>query len=334
MSTSAPTHPGSPTPTDVRPFQVLALDGGGFRGLFMAQVLADWERQIGRPIVSCFDLLVGTSTGGIIALSLAAGLPAEALVDFYLQDGRDIFPRPRSARRWISGARHWFVAKYGSGALEAALQRRFGSKTMADLQVPVVIPAFEMHDGKHWYFKTPHFTGNLLDHDRPIWEVARATAAAPTYFPGFTSSRSEWFIDGGVLANNPSLVGYLEVQLNFGQWKSQVKILNIGTEGAESDPPPRRLRWGGLLFWAKRVPEVLMQSQAVSVESLMGRLLGDQAWLRVKPEHGRGFAPLDHYAPQAYLAMAASEAARRFPEAERLFFGHHARTGLVNGRAA
>ena len=196
-------------PPDARPFQVLALDGGGYRGLFAAQVLALWEEQLGRPIASCFDLLVGTSTGGIIALGLAAGMPASALVDFYLEDGKTIFPTPWSAWRFWSGARHWFVAKYGSGALEKALRRRFGSMTMSDLQTPVVIPSFHLRDGKHWYFKTPHFSGNLIDHSRPVWEVARATSAAPTYFPGFISSRSEWFVDGGVLANNPSLVGYL-----------------------------------------------------------------------------------------------------------------------------
>lgn len=324
----------NPPLKDARPFQVLALDGGGFRGLFAAQVLAHWEKQLGRPIASCFDLVVGTSTGGIIALGLAAGMSASALVDFYLEDGKTIFPAPWSAWRFVAGARHWFVAKYGSGALEKALQRRFGAMTMGDLQTPVVIPAFHLRDGKHWYFKTPHFAGNLIDYSRPVWEVARATSAAPTYFPGFDSSRSEWFINGGVLANNPSLVGYLEVFLNFSQWSSRIKILNIGTEGAECALPPSRLHWGGLLVWAKRAPDILMQTQAASSESLMARLLGDEAWLRIKPEHGRGFAPLDLYTPQLYLGMAASESARRFPEVQRLFFHHDARTGLVQRPAA
>jgi patatin-like phospholipase/acyl hydrolase len=204
---------GSPTldssSLDDRPFQVLALDGGGYRGLFAAQVLAEWERQLGRPIASCFDLIVGTSTGGIIALGLASGMPASALVDFYVEDGKRIFPSRWSARRFWSGARHWFVAKYNPSALEASLRHRFGEKTLAELTTPVVIPSFKLQEGKHWYFKTPHFSGNLVDHRRPVWEVARATSAAPTYFPAFCSSESEVFIDGGVLANNPSMVGYL-----------------------------------------------------------------------------------------------------------------------------
>ena len=92
-------------------------------------------------------------------------------------------------------------------------------------------------EGAH---STPY--GNLIDQTRPLWEVARATSAAPTFFPAFCSSRSEVFVDGGVLANNPSLVGYLEVRLNFRRWADDVKILNLGTEGGESALPCERPR--------------------------------------------------------------------------------------------
>lgn len=317
-----------------RPFQVLALDGGGFRGLFAAQVLAEWERQSGRAIAASFDLIVGTSTGGIIALGLASGMPASALVDFYVEDGRHIFPSRWSARRFLSGARHWLRAKYRPHALEAALKRRFGAKTLSDLTTPVVIPSFKLQEGRHWYFKTPHFEDNRIDHRRPLWEVARATSAAPTYFPAFHSSESEVFVDGGVLANNPSLVGYLEVLINFNHWKTQVRILNLGTEGAESTLPRSRLLGGGLLAWAKPAPDLLMQAQAASIESLMPRLLGPDAWLRIKPEHGRGFAPLDHYEPELYRGMGTSEAVRTFAEVDRRFLRHQARTGLVRAKSS
>lgn len=315
--------------SDDHPFQVLALDGGGFRGLFAAQVLAEWERRLGRPIASCFDLIVGTSTGGIIALGLACGMPAGALVDFYVEDGKKIFPSPLSVWRFWAGAKHWIATKYDPSALEAALKRRFGDKTLGDLATPVVIPSFMLQEGKHWYFKTPHFDGNLIDQTRPLWEVARATSAAPTYFPAFCSSRSEVFVDGGVLANNPSLVGYLEVRLNFSRWADDIRVLNVGTEGAESALPRERLRRGGLLSWAKPASELLMQAQAASIESLMPRLLDEDCWLRVKPEHGRGFAPLDQYNPQLYRGLGMTAAARNFPEVERNFLRHHARADLV-----
>lgn len=314
---------------DDRPFQVLTMDGGGYRGLFTAQLLAEWERQLGRPIATCFDLIVGTSTGGIVALGVASGMPASALVDFYIEDGKKIFPAPRSIWRFWAGAKHWITRKYNPAPLEAALKQRFGNKTMSDLTVPVVIPSFTLQEGKHWYFKTPHFEGNLLDRHRPLWEVARATSAAPTYFPAFCSSQSEVFVDGGVLANNPSLVGFIEVRLNFSRWQDHVKMLNIGTEGAECSLPRERLREGGLLAWAKPAPELLMQAQAASIESLMPRLLGEDRWMRIKPDHGRGFAPLDLYTPQLYRGLGTAAAARTFPDVEKNFFQHRARTDLI-----
>lgn len=321
-------------PNEPPPFQVLSLDGGGYRGMFTAQVLAVWEEKLQRPIADCFDLIVGTSTGGIAALGLAAGLSAAQLVSFYEEDGRKLFPKPQSLWRYWAGGRHWFRRKYNPNALERALQGRLPKVTLGELKKPVVIPSFNLEDGKHWYFKTPHFKANAIDASRPLWEVARATSAAPSYFPAFRSSKSELFIDGGMVANNPSLVGYFEVQLNFPQFAQRIKILNLGTEGGECALPNRRLGNGGLLQWAKKAPDVLMQAQAASTEKLMERLLGPENWLRVKPQHGRDFAPLDFYEPQLYQGLAVSEAARNYGEAERRFFGHRARTGLVLAPAA
>jgi patatin-like phospholipase/acyl hydrolase len=312
-----------------RPFQVLALDGGGYRGMFSARVLEHWEAQLGHPIIDCFDLIVGTSTGGIIALGLAAGLPASELVGFYEEDGRKLFPAKGTFRNFWANIRHWARVKYDADELEKALKAKLPPVTLGDLRKPVVIPSFNLEAGKHWYFKTPHFENNTLDAKRQLWEVARATSAAPTYFPAFRSSNSESFIDGGVLANNPSLVGYFEVLLNFPESIGNLRILNLGTEGCESALPNERLARGGLLAWAKPAPNVLMKAQAVSTEKLMERVLGSERWMRVKPEHGRDFAPLDIYAPEVYKGLGTSEAARQYSEANRKFFGHKAKAELV-----
>lgn len=108
---------------------------------------------------------------------------------------------------------------------------------------------------------------------RPLWEVARATSAAPTYFSAFRASGNELFVDGGLVANNPSLIAHFEVALNFAAHMDTFKVLNIGTEGGECSLPKFTLRSGGLLLWAKKAPETLMQAQAVSTEALMARLL-------------------------------------------------------------
>jgi len=317
-----------PQPSD-EPFHVLSLDGGGFRGHFSAVVLAKWEQRLGRPLAQHFDLIVGTSTGGIIALGLAAGMSASDLVEFYVKDGKEIFPSRWSLNRAWHGFIHYFVRKYGSSKLENALKSRFKGLTIGDLAKPVVIPAFNLEAGRHWYFKTAHFENNTLDHRRPLWEVARATSAAPTYFPAFRTSENELFVDGGLVANNPSLVGYFEVALNFPAFGKNIKVLNIGTEGGECAVPKSMLPKGGLLPWAKKAPEALMLAQAVSTEALMAKLLGPERWLRVKPEHGRDFSPLDVYDPTLYAGLGANLAARYFPEVDRMFFQHTARTGLV-----
>src|SRR5258708_25902503 len=79
-------------------FQILALDGGGVRGIFSAAVLAGLERDLGRPVVSCFDLVVGTSTGGIIAAAFGAGVSADDMVGLYTSNMTEIFPGPPSLR--------------------------------------------------------------------------------------------------------------------------------------------------------------------------------------------------------------------------------------------
>ena len=147
--------------------------------MFIAVVLAKWEEQLGHPITNHFDLIVGTSTGGIIALGLASGLKASVLVDFYKEDGRDIFPSRWSPHRLWRGPIHYGLTKYGAGPLERALKRRLPDMSMGDLKKPVVVTGFNLEAGRHWFFKTPHFENNLIDSSRPLWEVARATSAAP-----------------------------------------------------------------------------------------------------------------------------------------------------------
>jgi uncharacterized protein len=315
------------------PFQILSLDGGGFRGLFTATVLAKWEEVLGHSIARHFDMITGTSAGGIIGLGLAAGLPASALVKFYQEDGARIFPAKRSLSGSCQGVLHYFRRKYGADRIEESLRRRLPAMTLGDLEKPVVITGFNLEAGRHWYFKTPHFEENVIDRNRQLWEVARATSAAPTYFPAFRTSEKELFIDGGLVANNPSLVGYFEVALKFAQCRDNIKILNIGTEGCECSLPGDRLANGGLFRWAKKAPEVLMQAQAVSIEALMGTLLGPDRWMRVKPEHGRNFAALDVYDPEVYSGIGVTQAVRSFADVQRLFLKHQARTGLVQSDA-
>jgi patatin-like phospholipase/acyl hydrolase len=120
-----------------RPFQVLSLDGGGVRGIFVAALLAGLEQDLGRPVIDQFDLVVGTSTGGIIALGLGAGLTPADILEFYVSEKDRIFPNPLGWRK----LRQPFRAKYGSRRLEAAVRRVFEETLLGESRVPLVVPS-------------------------------------------------------------------------------------------------------------------------------------------------------------------------------------------------
>src|SRR3954470_14565649 len=106
--------------------RMLAIDGGGLKGALPAALLAEIEERSGQKIVDQFDLIAGTSTGGIIALGLAMGLPAREILEFYLKDGKRIFPTGLFSRSYRS-ARRWLLPQFTSHRLRAALQARLGA---------------------------------------------------------------------------------------------------------------------------------------------------------------------------------------------------------------
>jgi uncharacterized protein len=233
-------------------FQVLSLDGGGILGIFTAALLAGLERDLGRPVLSHFDLVVGTSTGGIIAAGLGAGMAAGELADLYASEMKTIFPGPRRLRP----VRQLVRPKYRAGGLESLLRRVFGDKILGESRVPLVIPSFDLGENRVYLFKTPHHERLRRDWKVPFWQVAMATSAAPTFFPAFClPSDHVRLIDGGVWANNPAVVGVAEAVSIFGQPLDSIRVLSLGTT-ADPRARKRRLDNGGLLQWI-RSPNVV-----------------------------------------------------------------------------
>ncbi|MGO9872696.1 MAG: CBASS cGAMP-activated phospholipase, partial [Acidimicrobiia bacterium] len=187
-------------PADVgeRRFQILALDGGGVRGIFTAAVLAGLEEDLGHPVLDAFDLVVGTSTGGIIALGLGAGRSAHEILDFYVDHKDRIFPK-----RFAGSVRRILTSKYDAQPLEEALREIFGDKLLGESRVPLVVPSYNLGENDVYIFKTPHHERLKRDHKVAMWSVAMATSAAPTYFPAFRLPNDHVrLVDGGLWANN------------------------------------------------------------------------------------------------------------------------------------
>jgi uncharacterized protein len=263
-------------------FRILALDGGGIKVTYTASVLATWQKLTGKPIAQHFDLITGTSTGGIIAIAMGLGVAPERVLQLYVDKGRDIFPASRRRRIW-----HWLFRKHSRKALQKELRAVFGDKRFGDSTSRLVIPAFNAQHGGVHLFKTPHHIEYRMDHRHFATTVALSTAAAPTYFSAYEAPGGGCYIDGGVWANCPALVGIIEAVSKLGKPLEHVRVLSIGTTTAPYSVGSW-LREGGLLIWARNVAPLLMQAQTAGIvgecQIFLGKDRGDPTNDRAHPE--------------------------------------------------
>lgn len=214
-------------------FKVLSLDGGGIKGLFTATILAEFEKKHG-SIAEHFDLLCGTSTGGLIALALAAGKTAEEIVKFYIEWGPQIFPERNFAVRYLKEKGLLFPnSRNTDQVLRRSVASIVGQKQMQDSNSYLCIPTLSFSNASPYIFKTDHDTLSR-DAEVSMLDAALATAAAPFYFPVAMADGNEGaeFVDGGLWANNPSLIGLIEAARFFvGEHKpyDKLQLLSVST---------------------------------------------------------------------------------------------------------
>lgn len=262
-------------------FRILSIDGGGIRGVLAAKILADLEAAAGRPLRRCFDLICGTSTGGIIALGLSLGKPVSELLELYRANGEAIFPAGRKGR-----FKGWLAPRYESAALQGALEKTFGAQILAEAQTRVCVPSIDIQTGRPRVFKTDH-RGDDFQHDWKLRaaEIGLATSAAPTYFPAAIVDSGRAMIDGGLWANNPAFVGLGEATL-LGYGIEQVEILSVGTGSTRFTMEGSSAQRAGLLRWAPKIVDVIFQVQSQFVHNLLrprptGSYLPLRRYLRV-----------------------------------------------------
>src|SRR5215210_2814838 len=189
--------------------RVLSIDGGGIRGIIPALVLAELERRAGRRTFELFDLIAGTSTGGIVACAVCAPdpLPASELVKLYEEEGPEIFDRSLFQR--IRSAEGLLDEKYDDAALDRALERFLGMKRLAETKPDLIVPAYDTALPGPYFFKSSKARETPESDDFPLSIVARATSAAPTYFEPVESGERS-LVDGGVFATNPAMCALAE----------------------------------------------------------------------------------------------------------------------------
>ncbi len=213
-------------------FRILSLSGGGVRGIFIAAALAEIERT-GKRVREHFDLIAGTSTGGLIALALAFDQPASRILEQYQKHIPAIFPVRRFKK-----LRQLFCSKYDNKPLAKAVREIVGSaELLGAAKNRLCIPAVHYDDMWPTVLKTRHHTNYVRDHQLPAWHVGMATSAAPTYFEAFRSEDGRTFWDGGLWANDPTLVAIIEAVGSLGVPLDQIDVLRIGTTRTIVNPP-------------------------------------------------------------------------------------------------
>jgi patatin-like phospholipase/acyl hydrolase len=297
--------------------RILAIDGGGIRGLVPAAFLAVLEEQLPEPVVDYFDLVVGTSTGGIIALGLGAGMPASAIRDFYLAHGEGIFSGSR-VPRWL---RHMAIGKYSASGLQSALNDALGTTRLGDSKTRLVVPSVNLETGAVHIYKTSHHPRLERDYKELMVDVALATAAAPTYLPTYRSSGGIPLVDGGLFANNPIGLAVVEAigVLDWPRHDLRVLSLGCGTEPLAIDLARRRNM--GRLYWAPKVVGVFLAAQASSSYGTAQLLAGHENVIRIDPTLPAGRFGLDVTSEMPSLrGIGESEARTALPTLRPVFF--------------
>lgn len=275
-------------------FKVLSIDGGGIRGVIPGVLLRHLETRTGRPISELFDLIVGTSTGGILAAGLAApdgaGKPkfsAAAMLDLYVTRGHEIFQR--SFWRGVTSLAGITDERYPHGPLEMILRDYLQDSRLSDCIVPVLMTAYDIERREPYFFKSRR-AREFEDRNHLLRDVARATSAAPTYFePAAVRSRAanptrRVLVDGGVFANNPAMCAFAEA-CSMGIAPSDILIVSLGTGVATRKIPYEDAKDWGAIGWVQPIISVMMDGVADSADYQLRQLLPDER----RPEAQRYF---------------------------------------------
>lgn len=222
--------------------RILSLDGGGYLGLATASFLAELERHFNQTCHSRFDLFCGTSTGAIIALALASGMPAAKICDLYQSFGPKVFDNRFPGRKAYRLTRSMLGSMYDNSALRSTLNETFGDLTLQDLRQKgkqVLVPAFCLTTGRPRVFKTDHSPRLTTDDHYLLRDIALASSAAPVFLPTVdlkspTTGIPERYCDGGVFANHPALIAYAEATSELGIAPCDIHILSVSTPRSDS----------------------------------------------------------------------------------------------------
>lgn len=301
--------------------RILSIDGGGIKGIFPISFLAEIESALSlSSVADYFDLIAGTSIGGIIAIGLGLGLNARELAEFFVEQGPDIFPHqiiPTGVMRLL-----WGRERYKPERLNRALEQVFKDRKFGESRVRLLIPAFDAMRADIHIYKTAHHQRLEVDYRLTAVEVGMATAAAPTYFPAYDSEHCITLVDGGIFANNPVALAAVEAVSVLGWNGDEMQILSLGCTDETVD---FKQKGHSFLFWIRRALEASMRGQSNSAlgmaRHLTGRDRGLENVFRINP-----IVPVNRFALDDVSGIrdlrgfGYSQARQSLPEIKDRFF--------------
>jgi patatin-like phospholipase/acyl hydrolase len=270
--------------------RILAIDGGGIRGLIPAVVLAELERRTGRRTAELFDLIAGTSTGGILACGLtrpgedgAPAFTAADLIGLYESEGPEIFHR--SLIRRVESAGGVIDERYDDSALNAALRRYLDGTRLSQAVCDLFMTAYEIERRQAFLFRSSRARADAT-HDFAVVDAARATAAAPTYFEPVRIRPVEGddsfaLVDGGVFALNPAMAAFAEVA-GAGRADEVELVVSLGTGSHTRRIALEDARGWGQVEWARPLIDVVFDGSEQTVDFELGALLGPERYVRLQ----------------------------------------------------
>jgi uncharacterized protein len=267
--------------------KMLSIDGGGIRGVFAISILQAVEKETKRPIADMFDCLAGTSTGSIIAASIALNISMDNILESYKSYGEKIFIRQAKVGL--------FKSVYNDRYLRRLLKKAFGEKTLADIKKPLLIPAVDITHGKPFIHRSNYGHGENGDLSIKVWDAVLSSCSAPVYFPPNNVENRYLSIDGGLWANNPSLVCITDAVHYFKTSLADINILSIGTGQQRIDFSIDSEKSWGVKQWLpfhfpsmKVTPKLLDLALNLSSESISYHchLLLKDHYLRINGELG------------------------------------------------
>jgi len=251
--------------------RILAIDGGGIRGIIAARILVEIEKRAGKPLAGAFNMIAGTSTGGIIACGLSVGMTAQALLDLYVKRGAEIFSR----QLWdkLADPAALFGPKYDAAPLEAILKEVLGDKMLSDSRTNMLVPSYAIELPPPESGPGSYFFKSWAGPNAYLRDVGRATSAAETYFAPYRftnlDQRMGSYCDGGTFADAPGACALADARQ---LWPAeQFLLVAVGTGVKVSAAPYSDMKDAGLAKWATKLPSMFMDGQGDTVHYQLQR---------------------------------------------------------------